>query len=294
MATGRSDYPNQINNVLGFPYIFRGALDVRARTINDEMKIAAAAGAWRHWRARTCPTKSPPPITARGCSSARAISSRCPSIRASSRAFRSRSPRRRWNRAWRARHIADLDEYAAQLSARLDPIAGTLQNIFEQVRVNPKRVVFAEGEEDRMIRAANSFANAGLGKAILIGREDADPRRRLPPAGSSSTRMSRSLNARLSERNVDYANYLYERLQRNGFLFRDCQRLVNNDRNVFAACMVALGDADALVTGLTRNFSVALDNVRRAIDDRPGHRPIGVSMALGARPHRVHRRYLDP
>ena len=88
------------------------------------------------------------------------------------------------------------------------------------------------------------------------------------------------LNARLTDRNVDYANFLYERLQRNGFLFRDCQRFVNQDRNVFASCMVALGDADALVTGLTRNFSVALDNVRHAIDNRPGHRPIGVSMAL--------------
>ncbi len=177
------------------------------------------------------------------------------------------------------KHIADLDSYAAELSARLDPIAGTLQNVFEQVRVNPKRVVFAEGEEDRMIRAANSFANTGLGTAILIGRE-IEIDKTLAASGLELHENVEIHNARISERNVDYANYLYERLQRNGFLFRDCQRLANQDRNVFAACMVALGDADALVTGLTRNFSVAFDNVRHAVDNRPGHRPIGVSMAL--------------
>jgi malate dehydrogenase (oxaloacetate-decarboxylating)(NADP+) len=177
------------------------------------------------------------------------------------------------------KHIADLEGYAAQLSARLDPIAGTLQSVFGTVRVTPKRVVFAEGEEDRMIRAANTFAAAGLGKAILIGRET-EVERTLSATGLELNENVEILNARLSSRNVDYANYLYERLQRNGFLFRDCQRMANQDRNIFAACMVALGDADALVTGLTRNFSVALDNVRRAIDNRPGHRPIGVSMAL--------------
>jgi malate dehydrogenase (oxaloacetate-decarboxylating)(NADP+) len=177
------------------------------------------------------------------------------------------------------KHIADLGEYAQSLSARLDPIAGTLQSVFGKVRVAPKRIVFAEGEEDRMIRAANTFANAGLGTAILIGRE-AEIAQTLKANGLELHENVTILNARLSDRNVDYANYLYERLQRSGFLFRDCQRLANQDRNVFAACMVALGDADGLVTGLTRNFSVALDNVRRAIDSRPGHRTIGVSMAL--------------
>ena len=118
-----------------------------------------------------------------------------------------------------------------------------------------------------------------MGTAILIGRE-AEIEKTLVASGLELHEDVKILNARLTDRNVDYANFLYERLQRNGFLFRDCQRLVNQDRNVFASCMVALGDADALVTGLTRNFSVALDNVRRAIDNRPGHRPIGVSMAL--------------
>jgi malate dehydrogenase (oxaloacetate-decarboxylating)(NADP+) len=278
MATGRSDYPNQVNNVLGFPYIFRGALDVRARTINDEMKIAAAralaelaredvpdevAAAYSGTRLQFGPGYLiPVPFDPR-------LISRVP-VAVARAAMDSGVARK---------HIADLTEYAQSLSARLDPIAGTLQNVYGQVRVAPKRIVFAEGEEDRMIRAANSFASAGLGTAILIGRE-AEIERTLGASGIELHENVSILNARISSRNVDYANYLYERLQRSGFLFRDCQRLANQDRNVFAACMVALGDADGLVTGLTRNFSVAYDNVRQAIDPRPGHRAIGVSMAL--------------
>ena len=278
MATGRSDYPNQVNNILGFPYIFRGALDVRARTINEEMKIAAAqalaslaredvpdevAAAYHGSRLAFGPQYLiPVPFDPR-------LISRIP-VAVAKAAMDSGVARK---------HLADIDEYTAQLSARLDPIAGTLQTVFDQVKSKPKRVVFAEGEEDRMIRAANSFATAGLGTAILIGRET-EIEKTLVASGLELHEDVQILNARVTDRNVDYANFLYERLQRNGFLFRDCQRFVNQDRNVFAACMVALGDADALVTGLTRNFSVALDNVRRAIDNRPGHRPIGVSMAL--------------
>ncbi|MFT3988678.1 NADP-dependent malic enzyme [Aestuariivirga sp.] len=278
MATGRSDYANQVNNVLGFPYIFRGALDVRARTINDEMKLAAAnalAGLARedvpdevaaayHGSRLTFGREYliPVPFDPR-------LISTIP-VAVAKAAMDSGVARR---------HIADLDAYRHELSARLDPIAGTLQSVFGKVRVSPKRVVFAEGEEDRMIRAANAFAAAGLGKAVLVGRES-KIEETLAASGLELNEAVEVHNARLSERNTDYANYLYERLQRDGFLFRDCQRMANQDRNIFAACMVALGDADAVVTGLTRNFSVALDNVRRAIDHRPGHRPIGVSMAL--------------
>jgi malate dehydrogenase (oxaloacetate-decarboxylating)(NADP+) len=278
MATGRSDYVNQVNNVLGFPYIFRGALDVRARTINEDMKIAAARAlaalaredvpdevAAAYHGSRPSFGRDyliPVPFDPR-------LISTIP-VAVAKAAMETGVARK---------HIADLDAYAAELSARLDPIAGTLQNVIEKVRTSPKRVVFAEGEEDRMIRAANSFASAGLGKAILIGRES-EIEKALAVTGLELHENVEILNARISDRNVDYANFLYERLQRNGFLFRDCQRMANQDRNIFAACMVATGDADALVTGLTRNFSVALDNVRRAIDNRPGHRPIGVSMAL--------------
>ena len=165
--------------------------------------------------------------------------------------------------------------------------------MFEKVRVAPKRVVFAEGEEDRMIRAANSFASAGLGRAILIGRESEVEKTMASGALELHENVEIS-NARVSDRNVDYANFLYERLQRNGFLLRDCQRMVNQDRNVFAACMVAMGDADAMVTGLTRNFSVALDNVRQAVDNRPGHRPDRRFHGAGPRADGVYRRYLDP
>ncbi len=278
MATGRSDYPNQVNNVLGFPYIFRGALDVRAKTINDEMKIAAAnalaelaredvpdevAAAYHGSRlAFGREYLIPAPFDPR-------LISRIP-VAVAKAAMESGVARH---------HIADLEAYAAQLSARLDPVSGTLQTVYSQVRANPRRVVFAEGEEDRMIRAANSFAASGLGTAVLIGRESVIEET-LKAAGIELNENVEITNARISEHNVEYANLLYNRLQREGFLLRDCQRMANQDRNVFGACMVAAGDADAMVTGLTRNFSVALDNVRRAVDQLPGRTAIGVSMAL--------------
>jgi malate dehydrogenase (oxaloacetate-decarboxylating)(NADP+) len=278
MATGRSDYPNQVNNVLGFPYIFRGALDVRARTINEDMKIAAAK-ALAELAREDVPDEVaaayhgsqlsfgrdyiiPAPFDPR-------LISRIP-VAVAKAAMASGVAKK---------HITDFVAYAAQLSARLDPIAGTLQNIYAHVRSNPKRVIFAEGEEDRMIRAANSFANQGLGTAILIGREDVIEKT-LKASALELNENVEILNARISHRNVLYGDYLYGRLQREGFLHRDCQRMANQDRNIFGACMLALGDADAMVTGLTRNYSVALDNVRRAIDQREGHRPIAVSMAL--------------
>ena len=278
MATGRSDYPNQVNNVLGFPYIFRGALDVRARTINDEMKIAAAQAL-----AELARTDVPDEVAAAYHGSRlhfgpeylipvpfdpRLISTLPPAVAKAA-----------MDSGVAGKVIAELETYKAELSARLDPIAGSLQSIFEKVRTKPRRIVFAEGEEDRMIRAANAYAGFGLGEAILIGREEY-VERTLKAKGLELNDNVTILNARLSERNVDYAGFLYERLQRHGFLQRDCQRMVNQDRNVFAACMVALNDADGMVTGLTRNFSVAYENVRQAIDTRAGHRSIGVSMAL--------------
>ena len=179
------------------------------------------------------------------------------------------------------RPIVDMAAYKAQLSARRDPIAGAMQRIVERVRRMPKRVVFAEGEEEQVIRAAYSFVTQGLGTAILVGRED-----RVRAVAEQLRLRSRRRkgieihNARLSQRNAVYAQFLYERLQRRGFLFRDCQRMINQDRNYFAAAMVAQGDADAMVTGVTRNFSIALEEVRRVIDDKPGHRVIGVSLVL--------------
>ena len=177
------------------------------------------------------------------------------------------------------RPIADMDAYGQQLRTRRDPVAGVLQRVYDRLRRRPQRVVFAEGEEEQVIRAAASFVHQGLGTAFLVGREDR-VRATAAALGVELGGGIEMINAALSKRNDVYANYLYERLQRKGFLQRDCHRLVNQDRNHFAACMVALGDADAMVTGVTRNFSVALDDVRRVIDPKPGHRVIGVSLVL--------------
>jgi len=279
IATGRSDYPNQVNNVLGFPYIFRGALDVRARTINMEMKIAAAnalaelaredvpdevAVAYQGSRPKfgreyIIPTPFDPrlihvvPIAVAKAAMASGVA---------------RKP------------IVDMDAYKAQLSARRDPIAGVMQRVFERVRRLPKRIVFAEGEESQVIRAAYSFVQQGLGTAILVGREDR-VRATAQQAGLDIDEKGIEIhNAARSHRNAVYAQFLYEKLQRRGFLLRDCQRMINQDRNYFGATMVAHGDADAMVTGVTRNFSIALEEVRRVIDDKPGHRVIGASLIL--------------
>jgi len=278
MATGRSDYPNQVNNVLGFPYIFRGALDVRATTINEAMKIAAAqaiaalaredvpdevAAAYQGFRPKYGPTYIiPVPFDPRLISEIPAAVARAAVETGVAR-----------------REIRDEVAYKLELSARRDPIVGTLQSIFQRVRRAPKRVVFAEGEEEQMIRAAASFVHNKLGTAILIGREDI-VRATAERSGIDIHEGIEIHNARLSRRNVDYADYLYARLQRRGFLFRDCQRLANTDRNAFGACMVALGDADAMVSGVTRNYATVLEEVQRAIDPKPGHRVIGVSIVL--------------
>ena len=277
MATGRSDYPNQINNVLGFPYIFRGALDVRARAINMEMKIAAA-----HALANLAREDVPDEVAvAYGARpkygpeyiipvpfDPRLISDIPPAV--AKAAMESNVARR---------PIPDMDSYRQQLRSRLDPIAGVLTGVYERLRRRPRRVVFAEGEEEQVIRAAATFVHQELGTALLCGRE----RRVRETAQALGVELGRGIeivNAAMSSRNAAYAAYLYERLQRRGFLQRDCQRLVNQDRNHFASCMVALGDADAMVTGVTRNFSVALEDVRRCIDDKPGHRVMGISLVL--------------
>ena len=279
MATGRSDYPNQVNNVLGFPYIFRGALDVRASQINDAMKIAAVralaslaredvpddvAAAYQGNRPRFGPEYIiPVPFDPR-------LISAIP-VAVAKAAMETGVARKA---------IDDLDAYAQELSARRDPIAATTQRLYERIRQNPRRVVFAEGEEEQVMRAAISFVNQGLGTAILLGR-DAPLKETAERAGIDLERPGiEVVNARVSTRVEAYTEYLYSRLQRKGYLHRDCQRLINTDRNHFAACMVALGDADAMVTGTTRNYSTALEDVRRCIDPQPGHRVIGVSLAL--------------
>ena len=277
MATGRSDYPNQVNNVLGFPYIFRGALDVRARDVNHEMKIAAAnalaalarqdvpdevADAYKvdrlsYGRDYIIPTPFDP----------RLISWVPPFVAEAAVASGvARKP------------IEDMEAYRQRLARRLDPTAAMQQRISAAIRKTEKRIVFAEGEEPSVIRAAHAFQTAGLGKPILVARDDiakANMRELGVPEDSLEI-----WNARLSEHNSEYADFLYERLQRKGYLRRDVQRLVNNDRNVFSACMLKLGHADGMVTGVTRHSNVVLRDVRQVLDPVEGGRMIGLTAAI--------------
>jgi malate dehydrogenase (oxaloacetate-decarboxylating)(NADP+) len=278
IATGRSDYPNQINNVLGFPYIFRGALDVRASTINDEMKIAAAyalaklaredvpdevATAYAGQRLHFGPDYIiPTPFDPRLIVTVPAAVAQAAMDTAVAR-----------------RPIIDVEGYKRELAGRLDPLASTLQFIFEAVRNNPRRIVFAEGEEAIAIRAAHAYRNAGFGMPVLVGREER-VRETMAQIGLEAPDALEVHNARVSSNNKRYTDYLYGRLQRKGFLYRDCQRMVNQNRNVFAACMVALGDADGMVTGLTRSFTVAYDDIRRAIDPAEGKEVFGISVVV--------------
>jgi malate dehydrogenase (oxaloacetate-decarboxylating)(NADP+) len=281
IATGRSDYPNQVNNVLGFPYIFRGALDVRASTINEAMKIAAA-------EALAQLAREDVPDEVHSASAGRRLTFGPEYIIPN--AFDPRLINRIPPAVARAavdsgvarRPIIDLSRYARDLSGRLDPTAGALDAIMEQVRSEPRRVVFAEGEEEKVVRAAVAYRNAGYGRPILIGREDR-VLATLASLGLGKTDGIEIHNARLSGANPKYVDFLYGRRQRNGLLRRDCQRMVNQDRNVFAACMVATGDADAMVTGLTRSTSVCLDDVGHVIGPRPGQIAFGLTLMLG--PH---------
>ena len=277
VATGRSDYPNQVNNVLGFPYIFRGAIDVRARGINEEMKVAAAraladlarkdvpdevAAAYHGSRPQFGPNYViPTPFDPR------LISFVPPFVaKAAMETGVARKP------------IEDMEEYRRSLARRQNPSAFLVQRMQTTARKQPKRIVFAEGEEPTVVRAAISFKNEELGTPILIGREERVHRAMKQMNVEVGT--IEVVNARLSNRNADYTDFLYERLQRRGYLKRDAQRLVNNDRNVFGCCMLALGDADGMVTGVTRNYDVALADVRLVLDPIPDRPVIGMSMVI--------------
>ena len=281
IATGRSDYPNQVNNVLGFPYIFRGALDVRASTINDAMKIAAAEALAKLAR-EDVPDEVHSASTGRRLAfgpeyiipnafDPRLIARLPPAV--AKAAIDSGVARR---------PIEDLRRYTRSLSGRLDPTADALDATMEMVRENPRRVVFAEGEEQKVVRAAVAYRNAGYGQPILIGREDR-VRATLASLGLGDIEGIEIHNARLSGNNSKYVDFLYRRLQRQGHLQRDIQRMVNQDRNVFAACMVATGDADAMVTGLTRSASVCLNDIRQAIGPAKGAIPFGLTLLVGMR-----------
>jgi malate dehydrogenase (oxaloacetate-decarboxylating)(NADP+) len=277
VATGRSDYPNQINNVLGFPYIFRGALDVQARTINEPMKIAAANAIAE--LARTDVPDAVAKVYGRRLRYGREYIIPAPFDPRLITAVPMAVAQAAMDSGIARRPIIDMEGYKSRLSARLDPAAGFINSIFDALRSRPKRVVFAEGEEEQVVRAASSFADLKLGHPILIGRE-AQVRQAFHLAGVNNADSFEIVNAANSEHKQDYAEFLYQRLQRHGHLYRDCVRLVNFDRNVFGACMLALGHADAMVTGVTRNWTTALQDVRRVLDQKEGRRVIGVSVLV--------------
>jgi len=278
VATGRSDYPNQVNNVLGFPYIFRGALDVRASTINEDMKIAAAraiaalaredvpdevAVAYAGQRLRYGPDYIiPAPFDPR-------LIVWVP-VAVAKAAMESGVARR---------PIMDIEGYRSTLRSRLDPAAGSLQRLFERVQNNPKRVVFAEGEDEKVIRAALAFRAAGYGTPVLVGRTDRI-QKTIAQAHLGEAASIEIANAAISPDRQSYFDVLYARLQRQGALRRDVQRMVNQDRNIFAACMVAAGNADAMVTGVTRNFHGCLEDALRVIDPRPGQTLMALSILV--------------
>jgi len=278
IATGRSDYPNQVNNVLGFPYIFRGALDVRARNVNEDMKLACAhaladlarrdvpeevAAAYHGNRPKYGPDYIiPAPFDPR------LISEIPPYVaQAAMDTGEARKP------------IDDMEAYKKSLARRQDPTAAILQGITATVQEEPKTIVFAEGEEPAVIRAAQAFQQRGLGKAILIGREKPiyDNMKLL---GVEKPESLTVLNARLFDRNAEFTEYLYNRLQRKGFLRRDAQRLVNNDRNVFSSLLLQHGLADGMVSGVTRSYDVVLRDVRLVLAHRAEERTMGVSVVV--------------
>ena len=279
VATGRSDYPNQVNNVLGFPYIFRGALDVRASRINEEMKIAAAEALAALAR-QDVPEEVAAAYGGQQLQYGNDYIIPVPFDPRLIAAIPAAVAQAAMDSGVAQKPVEDMDAYRRELSARLDPTSSSLQLILDKVRANPRRVVFAEGEDDRVIRAAVQFKNAGYGEPILIGREE-EVGRMMEELGFGNTKLEIH-NARLSEKNQAYTDYLYKRLQRQGFLARDCQRLVNQDRNVFGACMVALGNADAMVTGVTRVFSVAFNEISRVVDPLPDQRLMGISLVVGS------------
>ncbi len=277
VATGRSDYPNQVNNVIGFPFIFRGALDVRATGINDEMKIAAATAIAELARQRVPEEVAlaygtqhsfgpeyiiPAPFDPR-------LMELVPSAVAKAA----------MDSGVATRPILDMDAYRQQLRARLNPTTSVLTMAYEGARAHPKRVLFAEGEEEVVLRAAIAFKEGGYGIPVLVGRDDVHDR--LRALGVANPEEYEVHNSRTSEMVPQMVDFLYQRLQRRGFLKRDAERMINQDRNTFGAVLLQLGVADAMITGITRTYAQTFRDVRRVIDPVGGKVPFGIHLLVG-------------
>ncbi|MBA4772642.1 MAG: NADP-dependent malic enzyme [Sphingomonas sp.] len=277
VATGRSDYPNQVNNVLGFPFIFRGALDVRATGITEEMKIAAA-NALAELARQQVPEEVaqaygvqhsfgpdyiiPAPFDPR-------LMEIVPAAVAQAA----------MDSGVATRPITDMAAYRQCLKARLNPTTSVLTLAYDGARARPKRVLFAEGEEEVVLRAAIAFKDGGYGTPVLVGRDDVPDRlRALGVADPDSYELHNSRKSPLVPEMVDF---LYHRLQRRGYLRRDCERMINQDRNVFGAVLLQLGRADAMITGITRTYAHTMREVRRVIDPAQGRTPFGIHLMVG-------------
>jgi malate dehydrogenase (oxaloacetate-decarboxylating)(NADP+) len=278
IATGRSDYPNQVNNVLGFPFIFRGALDVRATAINEEMKISAATAL-----AELAREAVPEEVAAAYGGKSQSFGPDyiipapfdprlieivpCAVAEAAMKTGVAQKP------------IADMAAYRQSLRARLNPTVSVLSLAYEAAKANPKRVLFAEGDEPNVLRAAIAFKESGYGTPVLIGREDV--REKLRELGVDNPQDYEVLNSRNSPLVGRAVDFLYAKRQRHGMLRREVERMVNQDRNTFAAAMLALGEGDAMITGTTRPFSQSLAQVRTVIDGEEGATPFGINIVVG-------------
>ena len=279
IATGRSDYPNQVNNLIGFPYIFRGALDVRSKTINEEMKVAAA-NAIANLAREDVPDEvvaamgGERPHYGKDYIIPSTFDPRLISVipvavaKAAMDSGVARKP------------IVDFELYKDQLKQRLDPTVTIMQGINSYIKKNQKRIVFADGEDVNTLKAAIAFKNSKLGIPILIGKEE-KVKEQIKKIGYDENFDIEIVNSKDTEKREKYVQYLFKKLQREqGMLERDCDRLVRNDRVVWASCMVACGDADGAVTGNTRRFGASLDKIKQVVNPRIGEIMFGLNLVV--------------
>ena len=279
IATGRSDYPNQVNNLIGFPYIFRGALDVRATTINEEMKVAAANAI-----AKLAREDVPDEVAA-------AMGGDRPKYGKDYIIPSTFDPRlisiipaavakAAMDSGVSKKDIKDFEVYKDQLKQRLNPSITIMQGINSHIKKNQKIIVFADGEDENTLKAAIAFKNSKLGIPILVGKKD-KIKETIKKIGYNENFDIEIINSQDTKKREKYVNYLFKKMQREqGLLERDCDRLVRNDRVIWASCMVACGDADGAVTGNTRRFGASLDKVTQVVDVRPGEIMFGLNMVV--------------
>jgi malate dehydrogenase (oxaloacetate-decarboxylating)(NADP+) len=278
VATGRSDYPNQVNNVLGFPFIFRGALDVRATAINEEMKIAAAVAI-----AELAREQVPEEVAvAYGKTQqfGREYIIPAPFDPRLMEVVSSAVAKAAMDSGVAQKPIEDFDKYRHELKSRLNPTTSVLTQVYEQVKANPKRVIFAEAEEEIVLRAAIQYRNFGYGEPVLVGRTQ-KVRDKLVELGVGDPDSFEIQNSATSPHVEAMVERLYEKLQRRGFMKRDVQRMVNQDRNVFASALLNLGVGDAMITGLTRPFAQSMKEVQQVLEPKQGEVPFGIHLMVG-------------